>query len=822
MVNFIKCRLDLDGKWNETSQELYDWLGYQPKELRKLKLTDVVHEKDQGKIRDFFNRIGEEDYPGWEAETELMSKKENSVQVHLSLSLIRDTRGNPKEVLCHIYDLSRQKELQEKWQTSKQQFESLFNHNPLPAYCYDLNGNFRHVNKKLEDFTGLSHDELIGMNFDQFIEGEDLKQARKQFQKAANGKAGTYEIEVVVQNGIKKDIRVTKFPMYIGDEITGVYGIFEDITEQKKNKKALQESEQRFRSMFENNPLSVFYVDTEGKFLGANKKFKELSGYSEEELKEKTFHPFVHPDDLQQTQKHFKNALNGEVQKYEITGVTRAGEERQIHITNFPYKLGNDIIGVFGIAQDITERKKIERNLQESEQLFKSLFKHNPYPVMRFDLEGNFMDANQKTVEMAGYSKKELLESGFASFIADEDLEEVAERFEKAASGEPQFYEVKGHTKNDVLVIQTTLSPIYINDEIIGLFCIAKDITQQKKAEQELKESEQRWQQLVEYNPQPVLIVQNGKIVFINQVGIDYFGASSAEELIGKSALDFSHPETLGIAKERQRDLELNKQLGPQEHKIVLLNGEERYVESHSISIVYQGKPAIQTVIHDISDFKEKQHIIGKSLKEKETLLQEIHHRVKNNLAVISGLLELQQMSISDEDTINALQDSQLRIQSMAMIHEKLYQSETLHKIGFDVYLQELISSINSTYTSSYESISTEYDLAQITLGLDQAIPCSLIVNEVIVNCYKHAFNKNDEGKINISLECEGPKVTLNITDNGKGLPEDFDISQQQSLGTTLIHALSHQLKGEMVLKNREKSNGTNFKLQFERANLNS
>lgn len=699
MVNFIKCRLDLDGKWKETSKVLCDMLGYHEKELEKLQITELFHKVDQAGLRDFFKKIKQEDSCEWEAETEFKTKKGSSVSVQVNLTLIRNKHGNPEEVLCHILNLTIQKELEQKCRISKQQFESLFNYNPLPAYYYDLEGNFLDCNEKLAEFTGLSRNEIIGLNFDKFITGKDLERAKEQFQNAKKGQPSQYEIEVIIKDGVKRDIRVTKFPMYLEDVIAGVYGIFEDITEQRKREDALMESEQRFRSMFENNPHSVFYFDTEGTFLGANKKFEELSGYSEEELKQMSFAQFVHPKDLEKTLEHFKNTLNGEIQEYEITGITRSGDEREAHITNFPYLSGSEIIGVFGIAQDITEKKK---------------------------------------------------------------------------------------------------------------------------AQEKLKESENRWQQLVEHNPQPVHIIQDGTLIFINQVGARYLGASSPKEVIGKSIYDFAHPEIIEKLLDRIKKLEQKQNLKPTEYKMLTLNGDTRVIEAHSIPIKYKGEDAIQTVMHDVTDLKDKQYKTRQSLKEKETLLQEIHHRVKNNLAVISGLLELQQMNITDKETISALQDSQFRIQSMAMIHEKLYQSETLHEIGFDAYLQELISSIRSTYNSSYKSISTEYDLTKVTLDLDQAIPCSLIVNEVIVNCYKHAFSKNDEGKINISLMSKGPKITLKITDNGKGLPADFDISQQQSLGTTLINVLSHQINGEMHLRNREQGKGTFFKLQFERETSNS
>lgn len=188
---------------------------------------------------------------------------------------------------------------------------------------------------------------------------------------------------------------------------------------------------------------------------------------------------------------------------------------------------------------------------------------------------------------------------------------------------------------------------------------------------------------------------------------------------------------------------------------------------------------------------------------------------MKNNLAVISGLLELQIMHLTDQKTVNVLQDSQLRIRSMAMIHEKLYQSETLHNIGFDTYLKELVLTINSTYKSNFSNIETNFELDNISLDLDQAIPCSLLVNEVIVNCYKHAFDNDDEGVINISLKNSDSHVCLEISDNGKGLPDDFDIDEQQSLGMTLIQTLSSQLNGEMDLLNHNEE-GTTFRLEFQ------
>ncbi|MEX0723875.1 MAG: PAS domain S-box protein [Gracilimonas sp.] len=810
MARFIDCKLDVRGNWQELPQKLCDMLGYSRHELKKISLVELIHQQSTTDVEHFFSTVEQKDYPKWEAETKLLTKSGESIPVHASLILLRNPEGDPDHILLQIQHISHQNNLH-------QNFESLFKYNPHSVFYFDSEGTFLEANKKFEELSGYSAEKLRDKSFEQFIHPDDIKRTQSHFIQALNGEIQKYEITGITKAGQERQVHITNFPFLDGDEIIGVFGICEDFTEHKIAEKKLKRSEQRFKSLFEHNPNAVFSFDAQGYMLEANKALEEISGYSIEDLRGKHFETVTAPKDNDRVKEKFEQVLHGKPQTYEAESIHKNGSRYQVQVTNIPIHVDGEIDGVFGIAQDITQQRKTEQKLQENEQLFRSLFTYSPYPVMRFDLEGNFMDSNDKAVEMSGYTKEELLETGFSSFIPEEDLEKISKHFEKAASGEPQYYEMKAHTRNyEVIYVESSLSPIYVKDEIVGLYCIAKDITKQKKAEQKLIQSEDRWHQLVQYNPQPVLILQDGKIVFINEFGMKFLGASSAEELIGKPIFGFIHNDHLEIAKERKHKLEKNEHLAPYEYKFILPNNENRYVESHSIPITYKGQPAVQMVIQDISELKEKQHHIGKSLKEKETLLKEIHHRVKNNLAVISGLLELQQMNISDENIINALMDSQLRIKSMAMIHEKLYQSETLHEIGFDAYLKELVDSISSTYESSYKKVTTHYELDRVALELDQAIPCSLIINEVIVNCYKHAFDHDYEGEINITLTHKDPEIILEITDNGSGLPKDFDINSQQSLGTTLIGVLTGQLNGEMHFTNRKNGSGTKFKLQFE------
>lgn len=214
----------------------------------------------------------------------------------------------------------------------------------------------------------------------------------------------------------------------------------------------------------------------------------------------------------------------------------------------------------------------------------------------------------------------------------------------------------------------------------------------------------------------------------------------------------------------------------------------------------------------DITDRKKAEQQVKKSLKEKEILLAEIHHRVKNNLAVISGMLQMQIWETEDEAAETALRDSQLRVQSIALVHEKLYQSENLSYIEFDKYIRDLLQAIGSTYVNDEREIAIETNLQAVALNINQAIPCSLLINELVVNAYKHAFTLNGGGKISIDMDKKGEKVHVAVRDNGSGFPEEFNKETKDSLGMSIINTLVKQLDAEIDIYNRD---GANIEFNF-------
>ena len=200
----------------------------------------------------------------------------------------------------------------------------------------------------------------------------------------------------------------------------------------------------------------------------------------------------------------------------------------------------------------------------------------------------------------------------------------------------------------------------------------------------------------------------------------------------------------------------------------------------------------------EIGERQRTQEQIQATLEEREILLKEIHHRVKNNLQLIASLLSMQARRISDPATLEVFADSQSRVHSMALIHERLYKSESLAEIDFGVYVRALANDLLPSHAAHPESIRLDIDVVDIALDLDTAVPCGLIVNELVTNALKYAFPDGREGSIHIGFAHPESIFVLVVRDDGVGVPKDLDLQQTTSLGLRLVRILTEQLEGEI------------------------
>ena len=315
----------------------------------------------------------------------------------------------------------------------------------------------------------------------------------------------------------------------------------------------------------------------------------------------------------------------------------------------------------------------------------------------------------------------------------------------------------------------------------------------------------------------------NQNIILFNQ-GAEKIFCYSAEEIIGKNlgmllpeSIRSDHSEHINNfgkseivskgMKERSEITGLRK------------NGDIFPAEANISQVEIDGRQIFTAILRDVSEQKLIENKLRESLKEKEILLQEVNHRVKNNLQVILSLFALQGESTDDPERIAMLSEIRLRIQSMAMIHEKIYKSERLGQINFHQYVKDLTTEIFHTYSTSSGSVRLNLEVAPVSLEINRAVPFALILNELTSNALKYAFTAKEKGNLSISLNLEKDKLLLlTVCDDGIGIPKKIQFSNTKTLGLRLVRVLTRQLNGIAELKENpycKKSRGTMFVFRF-------
>jgi len=335
-------------------------------------------------------------------------------------------------------------------------------------------------------------------------------------------------------------------------------------------------------------------------------------------------------------------------------------------------------------------------------------------------------------------------------------------------------------------------------------------------ANRELRQSEERFRQIAENIREVFWITEppNNRLIYISPAYEEVWGRTcNSLPAVSQMWRDTVHPDdqahVFATAERVQAggDCDL-------EYRIVRPNGEIRWVRDRAFPVLNDSGEVyrIAGIMDDVTESKQAIEQIKDSLHEKEVLLKEIHHRVKNNMQVITSLLSLQAKTIGDTKALAVFEDSQNRVKSMALIHETLYQSKDLSRINFAEYLQKLVAHVSRSYRIRPNAVRINLHVNDVTLPIDTAVPCGLIINELASNALKYAFPADTKGEINITFGRVDDQYTLCVSDTGVGLPPDFDPEQGKSLGMKLVRMLTSQLNGEMECRNGV---GTTFQITF-------
>lgn len=691
----------------------------------------------------------------------------------------------------------------------------------------DLDGTIRLINRKGCEILGAPEDKLTGRNwFDNFLPEHlrnDIREFFQQILTSPDAEVTDAENEVITSDGT---LRVIDWHNVLLRDDTGrptaVLCSGTDVTERRQAEEALRRSEENYRLFFENVHDVIYSVDRDFRVLSVSPSVEPILGYRPEEMIGASFPDLgIIPEEyLEKALADTMRVLGGEnVSSTTYEFITRDGRRRFGEISGAPLYRDGEVTAVISVARDITDRKRIENALEESEKRYRELVRFAPAGIYEVDYrENRFISVNEVMCEYTGYTRDELLTMNLFDLFTEESRALALQRIDQLSRGEsvPDSVEYRIRTKGgrDIWILLNARYQ-FEEGELRGASGVIYDITEQVRAKEAVEESERRYQALFDRSLDAVFINDfDGNFLDANDAALNMLGYSR-NEIPSLNFLSFLDEEQMmKVASILDELKETGFQKGLSEFRLRRKDGTHIYVETEAAAIVREGSAyAIQGIARDITGRKKAEEERERSLREKEALLREIHHRVKNNMQVISSMMSLQLDQTDDENIRALLEESRSRVRSMALIHEKLYLSGDLSRVNFGEYLDGLAKHLFQTYSDMAGHISLETRIEDIEFEIETAIPCGLITNELISNSLKHAFPGNRNGSILVAMAKNSDgSYTLTVSDDGIGFPEGLKPSEAKSFGLQLVQILTEQLDGTLSIEGTE---GTTVSLTF-------
>lgn len=597
----------------------------------------------------------------------------------------------------------------------------------------------------------------------------------------------------------------------------------------------------RYRSLVESLPVGVLMM-VSGEVVYANPSAVRFIGVSGEDVVGIAVESFVHPSYRADFQKLVEKAedmsvvefvemkiqhiVTGRVSDVEM-GANMA-DDGSVHLTLHDISsrklLAREQLRAqiaeetnLQLQREIIERRKLMKELLRTEKFTKSIIDSSLDMIVATDIDYNVTEFNKAAELTFGYNKHEVIGKHISILYSDKsEYSKVKDRIDKEES---VALDIVNRKKDRSLFISLLSASVLKNEEgeVIGAMGVSRDITTTKKAEEELKLSEERHRAIYDQAFIGIArIAKMGRFLLVNQRLSDMIGYSP-EELYRKTFYELVLESEVESSLQSWDDLLSGKITNFSKEQTYVRNDGRHINANVTVSLVRDANDApnyFVAVFEDITERRENDKKLQDSLREKEVLLKEVHHRVKNNMQVISSILNLQSSYIDDEKALSILRESQDRIKSMSFVHESLYQSDTLSEVNFAEYIRNIATNLYHSYGRPKGGIDLRFDLEPVFINLDTSIPCGLVINELVSNALKYAFEGREKGTIGIHLSRLSEKhLRLRVEDNGVGLPVNFDVETADSLGLQLVTTLATQVSGTLTV---ERDNGTRFTLDFK------
>jgi PAS domain S-box-containing protein len=771
------------------------------------------------------------------------------------------------EIVAVYNDVTERRQAEVALKESETRLRQLVESTTDWVWTIDLEGCHTYSNPAIYDLLGYQVSEIAGTKAFPLLHPDDEPLIRDMVKQCIELKVGWHNVPI---RWLHKDGSVRLFesaasPLVGADgQITGFSGIDRDITERKRVEDALHESEAKYRLIADNTADNIWIFDMDMHLQYISPSVEKMKGFTVKETLSLSLEEMITPESLESLMKRFH-------QEMELEASGTADPDRTVSFETEEYcKSGATILvensvtllrdaqgrpfGMLGISRDITGRKRVEEALRESEELFATAFYSGPLMLAISDIDtGIYLNINETFIRVTGYSRDEAIGKTSIELgcIGPEDRESLLQELKRTGRvAGKEFRLTKKDGDSGWYLFFGEIIKVSGKKRLLSL---AEDITERKRAETALQQSEERYRIVTDAAHDVIYtLTPEGVVTFMNTGGSALIGMPP-EKIVGLSLESLYHP---GIAQELRGNLDtvmstkrpvrfdskfwhenpdqitwLDAQLVPQfgpDGSVVQVIGISRSITDRKQAemLLKRFNQELESQVRSRTIELERFNImleaevfqrtkaeesIRKSLNERELLLREIHHRVRNNLQIILSLISLQSRNIKDQKVLDTMGEFQNRIMAMAHVHERMCRADDISRIDLSEIVTFLGTSLFKSYKVNPQHIRLNVEIKDLHITLDSAIPISLIINELVSNSIKHAFPKGSTGEITITGRREGGTLVFSIRDNGIGIPRDIDwMGGKQSLGYRLVVSLVEQLQGTIEL---DRTTGTVFNI---------
>jgi len=709
--------------------------------------------------------------------------------------------------------------------------DQFFRDNPIPMWIFDPDDySIKDVNRSMVRLYGYNRKEMLTFTLFDLRPDEEVPKLEKYLAQMDHGKVGDEGVwKHQKKNGEFIYVHVMTNPVtFEGEDYTYQLAMYKDITSELN-------TQLNNDMLFKHSLDGIMLTNPNGEILEANPAACEILGMTEQEIVERGRKGLVVKDEK------LENALKERSETGQFTGelnfIHKDGHKIPVDLTssgfvNFAGERRTSLV-----FRDISDRKQQQQALRDEKEFTEMVLNSLPGLFYILDEEGKVVRFNDRATEVFGMPADKIIGLSPAEFVHESDREKVPEEIRAVLDEGYREFEITLSTiGGNTATYQFNAERLEQNGQtfIIGT---GLDITEKKELENKLsslleQEHTQRkkaeadrdkLKEMFEEAPSPKCMIEGPELRYV-------IANKAYREVVGQKNIIGKRVDEVVPEVEEQGYIDLLKRVY-ETGESYIGRGEPIYIDKDNkgskqeyifnllFAPLFDEDGEVYGIFVEALDYSEQiayQNQLEESLREKETLLAEIHHRVKNNLAIVTSMMELQAMDSKNSELLDSLRVAQQRIQTIATIHELLYGADSLSQLDFGENVKQLVRNLEDVY-SKREQISVNVDADSISLNINQAIPCALLVNEVITNAYKHAFTNQKNGKIDIKVTEDNDKVMVLIKDNGIGVSDNIMEETTSSIGMTLIKLLEQQLEGEVTYANK---NGTEFRLVFTKTEV--